>query len=555
MSYENLHYDDPVNQAAVEAAAAAAMDAATQQQRINQYHDQRNLFVDRAGRSLLFYIPPNEPHRSHYRQLIISYGGVVTDRLVPSSIYLSNNVEEGSGVQLRFIDECINQGRLIKIDQFRYEQVREAEDEAEAESKRFLLKRHNRFTPEKDEFILNQVRMNPRFRHSHRFYQDLAQEDILRGHTGNSVRARFRKHLEPKLGFVYKVDIHDKLVKDDMGRYIELGVDDFPGTLKHKYTAEDDYLLCQAARAYVERAAESLGVPPNFEEAIVLPYSFYDSLYRKRPVHTLHSWRDRFRRYISPGMIPRYIDYFDECVRSGEEPESLLQLNSRAQAKVPSQPGAQEEQEEEVEEEQADSGIASNIDNELMVKQAGSDHFSQPIEVPELVIDVEGGFDEEEEEESQEQEPESQSPIELKYVDESVTFDDLLEGESSEYSDANKMSLLINASLNDVTDILGIFHALRKLGFKDPLISHIIYATSADVSLIPLYAQMFFNSLNNVHLDPNIPMFKVLRIKGNGDIWSEKHDSLLGTKGEKNLQRPHSLDSIMKRKEFLSQFE
>ena len=90
----------------------------------------------------------------------------------------------------------------------------------------------HRFTIEQDEFILEHIRRKPRFRQSQKFYAQLALLEPLRGHTGNSIRSRFRKHLESRLNYIYKTDDQDQLIRDEAGNLIKIGLDEMPGTLK-----------------------------------------------------------------------------------------------------------------------------------------------------------------------------------------------------------------------------------------------------------------------------------------------------------------------------------
>ncbi|KAL6449943.1 RAP1 DNA-binding protein RAP1 [Candida maltosa Xu316] len=290
----------------------------------------KTIFVDKDNKTMLFYIPKEEPNRIKYRELIIKHGGLLVDKQIPTAYHLSNNEKMLGYFKLKFIDDCIANGGLvplldygtynipedagafdplimndlssdITLEQFPMENASTGKFtpilSSAGSSKR---KGTNRFTAEQDEFILEQVRMKPRYRHSHQFYHDLSQTRELHGHTGNSIRSRYRRHLEPLLSFVYKTDDRDRLMRDGNANLIKVGLNEIPGTLKNKFTAEDDYFLCS--------------------EAI-------NNLYRKRSSHTLNSWRDRYRKYVDEDTIPQYIEYYENCMELGEEPQCLTRVN------------------------------------------------------------------------------------------------------------------------------------------------------------------------------------------------------------------------------------
>lgn len=167
----------------------------------------------------------------------------------------------------------------------------------------------NRFTEEQDEFILERIRENPRLRNSHKFYDTLATMEILNNHTQNSIRSRYRRLLQHRLYYVYKIDDFDRLVYDKHGEKIKVGIEDIGGTLKNKFTAEDDYILCKALK-----------------DAKRVVYSVFSDLYRKNPHHSINSWRDRYRKFVGDGDIEAYITYYEKKISVGETPEGLSRV-------------------------------------------------------------------------------------------------------------------------------------------------------------------------------------------------------------------------------------
>lgn len=73
------------------------------------------IFVDKDGKSMLFYIPEDEPNRNKYRDLIIRYGGVIVEKGFPTVILLSNNEDLYGFSKLKFIDDCIAKNQLLSV--------------------------------------------------------------------------------------------------------------------------------------------------------------------------------------------------------------------------------------------------------------------------------------------------------------------------------------------------------------------------------------------------------------------------------------------------------
>ncbi|KAK6465423.1 Rap1, DNA-binding-domain-containing protein [Scheffersomyces coipomensis] len=317
---------------------------------------QSPLFTYTNGRSLMFYIPPKDPQRNKFKSLIISNGGIIVDTK-PTELQNHNDIiivstkpildvlqDDGIyNVNFDFILNSLENGELESLEDYRYKlntqetviapshgQDSNAVNTAVATTGTGTAlggRGHNRFTLEKDEFILQQIRLNPRFRQSHRFFEELSQEPILKGHTGNSIRSRFRKHLVKKLLWVYSFDENNKVIKDNEGNPVKLGYDELPDTLKNKYTAHDDYSLCLDALAYIKEINSSSTEPIDINKKLPLPYSFFNDMFKKIPKHSLHSWRDRYRKFVGDGTLQSYITYYESSIANGVAPRTLTRVN------------------------------------------------------------------------------------------------------------------------------------------------------------------------------------------------------------------------------------
>lgn len=335
------------------------------------------LFTLNMGTSLLFYLPKDEPNRNQYMTLLISHGGIVTDKYdqgdkikVLSSRFFPN------GYKINWLQDLINDGFLVDWDRYKWVQNYDESVYEETENAtvfdgsasrvepgynneftlsppnqpRNSLKKiiapsrgHTRFNSEKDEFIIQKVRKHPRYRNSHKFFEELASYDILKGHTGNSVRSRYRNHLQSKVKYVWDTDEDGEIRVDDNGRKIKVLLSEYQGSLKNNFTAEDDYLLCSevakiSGLPYETESKASFDVEDfyndkikkannnsdsNYSDLNPVTYSFFDKMYRKNPNHTLHSWRDRFRKYVCIDVIPDYLKYYQRCLKLKIHPKNL----------------------------------------------------------------------------------------------------------------------------------------------------------------------------------------------------------------------------------------
>lgn len=175
-----------------------------------------------------------------------------------------------------------------------------------------------KFTPEKDEFILERVREKPRERNSHKFFRLLAEHPILKEHTANSIRNRFRHQLFARLKYIYKSDERGELVRDPQTHEpVRVGLDQLPLALKNKYTAEDDMILCQEILDYNKQK--------NIEitNDITVPVSYFKKLHTKYPHHPTSSWRDRYRKFVQVVGCVSYMEYYRRCIALGQMPKPI----------------------------------------------------------------------------------------------------------------------------------------------------------------------------------------------------------------------------------------
>lgn len=315
-----------------------------------------SIFTDAAGRPLVFYISPVEAEqREKYAKLIHTYGGIVErdDRVLQQNnvVQLSSFTwDDRVTVLFDFIDDLLKKGSQCFIDQYRnlpgmtkkrslhpFDESMSAADavaHALAAKKQKMSKSTTKFTPEADNYILDQVRMKPRFRTSHKFFEELANHDMLKGHTGNSVRSRYRAHLEHKLTYVFKTDEYDNVELDQNGQRIAIPVS-LAKTIKNRFTAEDDFHLCDDIINHVLRNQDSEllrdgGEFPLNENKFSVLISFFDEYARHNPQHSLLSWRDRYRKFARQYGLQRYRNYYLQEIKSKDGPKPMKNLTSRA---------------------------------------------------------------------------------------------------------------------------------------------------------------------------------------------------------------------------------
>ncbi|KAH3671614.1 hypothetical protein OGAPHI_000317 [Ogataea philodendri] len=189
-------------------------------------------------------------------------------------------------------------------------------------------KRSMKFTKAEDEAILDLIRRNPNLRSTHSFFARIAQLPLLSGHTGNSIRFRFRKILSDKLEYVYQVDPQtNKLVLDPQTNE-PIKVKDLPNLLKSQYTAEEDYELCKHILHFKENMDQY--AKKRKLDGNSIPESVFTELVGKFPRHSAMSWRDRYRKFASKYGLEEYIKYYEECVAKNVSPQPMKNLSSRA---------------------------------------------------------------------------------------------------------------------------------------------------------------------------------------------------------------------------------
>lgn len=316
-----------------------------------------SVFTDATGQPMVFFIDPVDPQRDKYSKLVHSAGGMVeTDERVlqrGNIIQLSTYpLDERITVSFDFIEESLKKGSICYLDQFRmlpglkkrdlnaYDDVDAADAVAQALSKKQKMsKSTTKFTPEADNYILEQVRLKPRYRTSHKFFEELAQHDLLKGHTGNSVRSRYRAHLEHKLLYVYKTDEYDNLVLDENGQRIAMPVG-LAKTIKNRFLAEDDFHLCDDIINHVlsNQDPEQLKFSDGKfskeghlnENKFSVLISFFDEYARHNPQHSSLSWRDRYRKFARVYGLQKYRDYYLQELKTKDGPQPMKNLTSRA---------------------------------------------------------------------------------------------------------------------------------------------------------------------------------------------------------------------------------
>lgn len=317
-----------------------------------------SIFTDPTGQPMVFYIDPLDPQREKYQKLIHSAGGLVEthDRVLErNDVVQLSSYPWGDRVTIAFafIDELLKKGLMVYIEDFRFDpsmakkaglhyddNMDAANAVAHALAKKLKIsKTTKKFDAEADAYILEQVRLKPRFRTSHKFFEELAHHELLEGHTGNSVRSRFRAHLEHKLQYVFKTDDFDNLVYDDEGNRIAIPVN-LAKTIKNRFSAEDDFHLCDDIINHVlsTQDPEQLKFADGQynkdgylnENKFSVLISFFDDYARHNPQHSSLSWRDRYRKFARVYGLQKYRDYYVRELKSKDGPQPMKNLTSRA---------------------------------------------------------------------------------------------------------------------------------------------------------------------------------------------------------------------------------
>lgn len=160
------------------------------------------------------------------------------------------------------------------------------------------------FTDEEDKILIEEIRK----RHwmgikGHSVYDAISKTPYFenRRRTPASLRERMRT-LKYNVGYVYKTDKKNNLLKDSNGNYIKTT----HITLKlTPYTAGDDLILCKTIYLKLDVVTDEKGF-----ESVVFPTNFFDKFSAVYDGHTPESWRQRFKNYLSIFGITNYIKYY-----------------------------------------------------------------------------------------------------------------------------------------------------------------------------------------------------------------------------------------------------
>lgn len=318
-----------------------------------------NLLTDDSGLPMAFYINPQDPLREKYLKIIRENGGYIelSEVNADKNLYVqlsSYPVARRTTFLFQFIDDYLNKGGSVYLEPYQLNPAKRAADELDEQDVRTAKamaqamnkkakgppKSTTKFTQEADTYILEQVRLKPRFRTSHKFFEELAQHDLLKGHTGNSVRSRYRAHLEHKLQYVYKTDEYDRLILDEEGNRQVVPVS-LAKTMKNRFTAEDDYTLCESIINHVLSTQDRETLQTAEDKTTRLPdgvlneanfsvlISFFDEFARQNTSHSSLSWRDRYRKFARVYGLQRFRNYYREALKTKEGPQPMKNLTSR----------------------------------------------------------------------------------------------------------------------------------------------------------------------------------------------------------------------------------
>lgn len=330
----------------------------------------REIFTEPGGRPFEFYIDATDANKSKYTEIIHANGGIVhhdqAALMSPNVIHLSSLPwANKSTVLLQYVDDAIKNRSAPFIPTFQrlprenrgkkrqtfdpygdnsVDALGETSNALTTKKKpRELKKRSFKFSPEADLYILEQVRMKPRYRTSHKFFEELSSHEPLRNHTGNSIRSRYRLQLENKLEFVWKTDEFSNLVLDEHGQRIAITVESAK-TIKTKFTALDDYNLCKDIIDHVkrnqtpDRLVSGMNDDPtkvdssNFpldENKFSVSILFFDQYAHEHPHHSSSSWRDRYRKFARLFGLQKYIMKYELEKDSKTGPTPMRNMTSR----------------------------------------------------------------------------------------------------------------------------------------------------------------------------------------------------------------------------------
>lgn len=611
---------------------------------------------------MLFYMPLLDPDRSRCTSIIERCGGVlvVTPPTSQASnvIYLSSGPVSDylPAYSTRFVDDSVKALRVVPLENYRIDTVyteevstpkrkskkaantdgkrqkvsaatdpnlsglgaggsifnaasglygalagrKDAEETSEEEAEEGAKGGKTlRFSPEQDQFILNQVRLNPVERGSHSFFKDLSQYEILSPHNAVSIRSRYRLHLMPKLKWGYKTDKDGNLVYDSNGDKIKVPVEDLP-VRKQKFTAEDDYLMCLKIMEEVksnlpEQELKYEQQIKDFRKSRIpdsprVPVSFFRYTMRSFEQHTYESWRYRYSKVASKVGVQSYIHYYESALKQRQKPYpmihfvgskpsdegigSLVGSSYNDKVNVPLDEEISQVKDSNIQYLSSQNALSTPAAKRSPRKKVDKSPAKTPSKANKSVDPVIPVLDEIED--SEEDEPpkanetpdssadynitETQIDRGIKYVPKNRRqFDKLFKVEFFLHDKEelkhrlNKVyKKLLNKGLPEVYD------RFKKLGMKSLFISHLIMSTNGDLFSIRRFNELLLDGLNSQDdLVDKLP--ELLTVYGVSGIWNEEYDDYL--KQEHYFGRPspqlscQTPEAIKQRIEFLKELD
>lgn len=557
-----------------------------------------SIFTDEAGRPLVFFISPVEAEqREKYAKIIHINGGIVE---LDERVLQQNNVTQLSSftwddretVLFDYIEDLLRNKSVAYMENYRslpgLGKKRTLYSEPEELKKQKMSKSTTKFTPEADNYILEQVRMKPRFRTLHKFFEELATHDMLKGHTGNSVRSRYRAHLEHKLNYVYRTDEYDNVLKDAHNQLIPMRVDEAK-TIKNRFTAEEDKQLCQTIIEHVvnnqdvEQLRDGTTEFPLNENKFSVLILFFDDYARRHTEHLLSLWRDRYRKFARQYGLQRYLDYYRLEEEAGIVPKPMKNLTLRAlkeKKKVENNVKRMKKVHDDAEEAAAAAVAHVHLNGHLLghgmgldaaavatmavalrpldeeigeVKnsnihealrnvgaEAGRVNIEDDMIHPNLTGEFGLGLKMED----------SQDPLkEMGYLPADSTLDDIFLSnfyrQDSTKVLAAVLDTLCKMGAEDVEKVCDEFEAL---GFTRRFLGHVLRVTSAHAPTINEYLKHFFRAIENQKVDT---LEGMLYVHGLSGYWTPEYDELLAKSNMYALQF-QSPESINMRRAFLA---
>lgn len=291
------------------------------------------LFSNEEGKPYRFYLCPPINTDLHLIQMIEDNGGIVVDNYIDEScVILSkgnipDDLKEVHIYSYKVIEDCVNGGSLkgfpaytihtpmmkeTPFTDYQYDPYfgynnnnnTNTNNGTNSENKLVPFGSVRYFTAEEDTTLREELRK----RHwmgikGHSVYEKIASLPYFqeRGRTASSLRERMRT-LKFNIGYVYKVDKRNRLVRDKNGHYIKCNI--ISNKLVH-FTAEDDFIFCKTIFLNLEMEIDDTGF-----EKVTFPTGFYDKFASVYNNHTSESWRQRYKNYLSIFGVINYLKYF-----------------------------------------------------------------------------------------------------------------------------------------------------------------------------------------------------------------------------------------------------